>query len=95
MDNQNVRQAGLNSGSVRDTWLGKRVTPLQIGLHEQNTLVIPVYIRSAEHLHADLISRNKVMPDWHLDRGITKRLILMLGHPQVDLMATTDSKQVD
>ena len=42
---------------------------MQLCLHEQNTMVIPVYIRSAQHLHADLISRNKVMLDWHLDRA--------------------------
>ena len=48
------------------------VTQLQIILHEQNTLVIPMYVRSAEHLHADLISRNKVMPDLHLDRSVTE-----------------------
>ena len=68
---------------------------MQILLHEQNTKIIPVYVRSAQHLHADLISRNKVMPDWHLSRPVAQKLFLSLGYPQVDLMATSNSNQVD
>ena len=67
---------------------------MQILLHEQNTKIIPVYMRSAQHLHADLISRNKTMPDWHLSRPMAQKLFLSLGYPQVDLMATSNSNQV-
>ena len=95
VDNMNVRQAWLNSGSVRDSWLCKKVVELQLILHEQNTKVIPVYIRSAQHLHADLVSRKKILPDWHLSRNIAQKLFLMLGQPQVDLMATSVSYQVN
>ena len=95
VDNMNVRQAWLNSGSVKDRWLCKEVVKMQILLHEQNTKIIPVYVRSAQHLHADLISRNKVMPDWHLSRPVAQKLFLSLGYPQVDLMATSNSNQVD
>ena len=63
-------------------------------LHRNNTLVIPVYIRSSQHLHADLISRNKVLPDWHLNKGVARKLFNMLGQPEVDLMATSLSHQV-
>ena len=95
VDNQNVRQAWLNSGSVKDRWLCKRVVEMQLILHKQNTMVIPVYVRSAQHLHADLISRNKAMPDWHLARTIAQKLFMKLGYPQVDLMATSSSHQVN
>ena len=95
VDNLNVRQAWLNSGSVRDLWLCKKVVEMQMILHKQNTMVIPVYVRSAQHLHADLISRSKIMPDWHLNRSITQKLFMQLGTPQVDLMATSNSNQVN
>ena len=68
---------------------------MQIKLHEQNTKIIPVYVRSAQHLHADLVSRNKIMPDWHLSRVVAQKLFSRLGYPQVDLMATSSSNQVD
>ena len=58
-----------------------QIIEMQLCLHEQNTKVIPVYIRSAQHLIVDLISRNKVMPDWHLDRAIAKRIFMLLRHP--------------
>ena len=68
---------------------------MQILLHVQNTKIIPVYVRSAQHLHADLVSRNRTMPDWHLSRPVAQKLVLSLGYPQVDLMATSNSNQVD
>ena len=94
VDNMNVRHAWLNSGSVRDRWLCKEVVKMQILLHEQNTKIIPVYVRSAQHLHADLVSWNKTMPDWHLSRPVAQKLFLSLGYPQIDLMATSRSNQV-
>ena len=95
VDNMNVRQAWLNSGSFKDRWLCKEVVKMQILLHEENTKIVPVYVRSAQHLHADLISRNRVMPDWHLSRPVAQKLLRSLGYPQVDLMATSNSNQVD
>ena len=67
-----------------------QIIEMQLCLHEQNTKVIPVYIRSTQHLHADLISRNKVMPDWHLDRAIAQKIFKLLDQP-----ATSKSRQVD
>ena len=67
---------------------------MQILLHRQNTRIVPVYIRSAQHLHADFVSRNKTLPDWHLSSAVAQKLFLSMGYPQVDLMATSSSKQV-
>ena len=94
VDNMNVKQAWLNSGSAVDVWLCKRVCTLQQILHEQNTLVFPVYIRSAQHIHADFISRNKELPDWQLNRNMAAKVFARLGYPEVDLMATLSSAQV-
>ena len=58
-----------------------QIIEMQLCLQEQNTKVIPIYIRSAQHLNADLISKNKVMPDWHLDRVIAKQSFMLLGQP--------------
>ena len=35
------------------------------------------------------------MPDWHLSRVVAQKLFSRLGYPQVDLMATSSSNQVD
>ena len=40
------------------------------------------------------MSRNKILPDWHLASDIAQKLFQSMGHPQVDLMATSSSKQV-
>ena len=45
VDNMNVKQAWLNSGTIKDKWLCKEVVRMQILLHNQNTKIIPVYIR--------------------------------------------------
>ena len=94
VDNMNVRQAWLNSGTVRDLWLCEKVVKMQQLLHDQGTLVIPVYVRSAQHLHADLVSRDKVMPDWKINPVVTDMLFKMWGVPEIDLMATYMSRQV-
>merc|ERR1711888_290582 len=94
VDNMNVKQAWLNSGTIKDKWLCKEVVQMQILLHNQNTKIIPVYIRSAQHLHADFVSRDRVLPDWHLSEKVTKKLFQKMGLPQVDLMATSKSNQV-
>ena len=94
VDNQNVKQAWVNTGTIHDKWLCKQVVQMQNIIHRNNTLVIPVYIKSAQHLHADLISRNKVLPDWHLNKTVARKLFNMLGQPEVDLMATSRSNQV-
>ena len=79
----NVRQAWLNSDSIRDCWMSNEFVKMQFILHEQNIKIIPVYIRSAQHLHADLISRNKVMPDCHLDGSIAQKIFQLLGQYEV------------
>ena len=88
----NVKQAWLNSGMIKDKWLCKEVVKMQILLHNQKTRIIPVYIRSAQHLHADFVSRNKVLPDWHLSSKVAQKLFQTMGYPQVDLMATSKSR---
>ena len=94
VDNKNVKQAWLNGGSAVDVWMCKKVCALQQILHEQNTLVFPVYIRSAQHIHADFVSRNKELPDWQLNRNTAAKVFATLGFPEVDLMATFTSRQV-
>ena len=40
------------------------------------------------------MSRNKFLSDWHLASDIAQKLFRSMGYPQVDLMATSSSKQV-
>ena len=35
----------------------------------------------------------KTLPDWHLSRDLAKKIFLRLGQPEIDLMATSQSKQ--
>ena len=86
VDNQNARLAFINQGTVRDSWLCKRVVELLLLLHEHQITVVPVYVRSVHHLQADYLSRRKVIPDWHLDQVLAQKLFLMCGQPQVDLV---------
>ena len=94
VDNQVVRAVWLKEGSTRDLWLCKRVIKLRLLLQEQNTTVVPVYIRSAQHIHADYISRNRRLPDWHLSHKIAMKIFQLWGWPEIDLMATQESTQV-
>lgn len=94
VDNQNARLAFINQGTVRDGWLCKRVVELLLLLYEHRITVVPVYVRSLHHLQADYLSRRKVIPDWHLDQVLAQKLFLMCGQPQLDLMASSQSSQL-
>ena len=56
VDNQNARLAFINQGSVNDHWLCRRLVDLLLLLQEHSLLVVPVYVRSLHHLHADFLS---------------------------------------
>jgi len=43
VDNMNVKQAWLNSGTIKDKWLCREVIKMQILLYNQNTRIIPVF----------------------------------------------------
>ena len=94
VDNQNARLAFINQGTVNDVWLCRKVVDLLLLLHEHQILVVPVYVRSVHHLHADFLSRRKVIPDWHLNPNLVQKLFLICGKPQIDLMATSQSAQL-
>ena len=72
VDNQNARLAYLNQGTVNDTWLCRKVVDLLLLLHEHQIHVVPVYVRSVHHLHADFLSRRKKIPDWHMDSQLVQ-----------------------
>ena len=94
VDNQNARLAYLNQGTVNDTWLCRKVVDLLLLLHEHQIHVVPVYVRSVHHLHADYLSRRKKIPDWHMDSQLVQKLFLLCGVPRIDLMATDQSAQL-
>ena len=56
--------------------------------------IVPVYVPSAENLHADFASRFKALPDLHLLPSVFKRICLLWGMPQIDLFASTKSAQL-
>ena len=94
VDNKVVQAVWLKEGSTRDKWLCKRVVRLHLLLQDQDTIVIPVYIRSAQHIHADYVSRNRRLPDWHLAQELAKKIFNTWGWPEIDLMATRQSAQI-
>ena len=95
VDNQNARLAFINQGSARDPWLCRRVVQLLLLLREYQILIVPVYVRSLHHLHADFLSRRKIIPDWHLQPALVARIFSQFGQPEIDLMATNKSTQLD
>jgi hypothetical protein len=63
IDNHNARLAFINQGTVKDGWLCRKVVDLLLLLHEYHFIVVPVYVKSLNHLQADYLSRRKIIPD--------------------------------
>ena len=94
IDNQNARLAFINQGSARDKWMCRRVVELLLLLYEYRIRIVPVYVRSRHHLHADFLSRRRILPDWNLQANVVEKIFAVFGLPEIDLMATKHSAQL-
>ena len=56
--------------------------------------IIPVYVPSAQNLHADFASRFKKLPDLHLLPSVFHKICSRWGTPEIDLFASPQSAQL-
>jgi hypothetical protein len=94
VDSKTVQLYWRNQGGVTNVWLCRRVVDLILWCQSQQTLVVTKWVRSEENLYPDLLSRDRLMPDWHLCPRVISLIFKRLGTPLIDLMATSRSTQL-
>ena len=93
VDNKTVLWYWRNQGGVGNSALCHRVVSLLQWSLERNILIVAKWVPSEEHLHPDLLSRQQGMSDWKLHPRLSRMIFSRLGHPSIDLMATSFSAQ--
>jgi hypothetical protein len=62
-------------------------------LHQCQLRIMPAFIPTEENVQADAASRFQLVPDWHLDPRVFRRISSLWGPPQIDLFASRQSTQ--
>jgi hypothetical protein len=62
-------------------------------LHQRQLCIMPAFIPTEENVQADAASRFQLVPDWHLDFRVFRRISSLWGPPQIALFASRQSTQ--
>jgi hypothetical protein len=81
-------------GSLRGRGLLEEAEKILLLLHQRQLRILPAFIPSKENLQADAASRFQLVPDWHLDPRVFRRISSLWGPPQIDLFALRQSTQM-
>jgi len=87
VDNQ-AAMAVVNKGSSRSPVLMSLCRVIQAQLRELGVYCRATYIRSADNVEADRLSRVIDPTDWSVSEGLWKRIVGRFGKPSVDRFAT-------
>lgn len=93
-DNKTVVVYIKNQGETRSLILLKATNNLLALADISDITLHAFYLPGRFNSIADRLSREKLLPDWHLDDETTKKVFLKWGVPQIDLFATAQSKVV-
>jgi hypothetical protein len=80
-------------GGLRGKRLLEEAKRILLLLHQRQLRIMPAFIPTEENLQADAASRFKLVPDWHLDPQVFRRISSLWGPPQIDLFALLQSTQ--
>lgn len=93
VDNQAALAAIKNQGSARSWALCSMSLIILERAFKRNLVFEPVRISSEENVLADRASRNLVVEDWSISQVQVDKLFNLFGYPDVDLMATSQSRK--
>lgn len=93
-DNRTVVSYLRNQGGTRSVLLMEMTRKILLFAKVHDITVQSYYLPGRYNSVADSLSRNKVLPDWHLKEEVTRKIFLRWGTPQIDLFATSQSRVV-
>jgi hypothetical protein len=80
-------------GGLRGRRLLEEAERILLLLHQRQLCIMPAFIPTEENLQEDAASRFQLVPDWHLDPRVFRRISSLWGPPQIDLFASLQSTQ--
>jgi hypothetical protein len=80
-------------GGLRGRDLLEEAEKILLLLHQHQFRILPAFIPSVENVQADAASRFQLVPDWHLDPSVFRRILSLWGPPQIDLFTSLQLAQ--
>ena len=93
VDNNSALASIRNQGSVKSWPLCVVSVNILKRADARNIIIEPIRISSTENIIADSGSRFKVVQDWSLADSLARKLFNVFGTPDVDLMASDQSRK--
>ena len=94
VDNNTAMWAIKNQGSTKNWTINGLAVDIWCKAQNLGVHIVPRRLSSEENYLADGASRNAEIADWHLDPGVARRIFEVRGVPDIDLMASEQSRQV-
>ena len=94
VDNNTALWAIVNQGSNKNWIINGLAVDIWHKALDRGVHIVPRRLTSEGNYLADGASRNVQIADWHLNPKIARKIFSLMGHPDVDLMASERSRQV-
>jgi hypothetical protein len=82
-----------NEGGLKGKRLLEEAERILLLFHQRQLRIMPAFIPTEENVRADAASRFQLVPDWHLDPRVFRRISSLWDPLQIDLFASRQSTQ--
>ena len=93
LDNSTAKAYLCNQGGTVSPFLSRLACQILSLTNKHGITLLPVYIPTHLNVEADFLSRDQLLPDWHLLPQVAQAAFHLWGLPEVDLLASSCSTQ--
>ena len=93
LDNSMTKAYLCNQCGTVTPFLSKLACQILSLTNKHGITLIPAYIPTHLNVEADYLSRDQMLPEWHLLPQVAEGAFYLLGLPEVDLLASSCSTQ--
>ena len=93
LDNSTAKAYLCNQGGTVSPFLSRLACRILSLTDKHGITLLPAYIPTHLNVEADFLSRDRLLPEWHLLPQVAQAAFRLWGLPQVDLLASSRSTQ--
>ena len=93
LDNSTAKAYLCNQGGTVSPFLSRLACQILILTNMHGITLLPAYSPTHLNVEADFLSRDQLLPEWHLLLQVAQAAFCLWGLPEVDLLASSCSTQ--
>ena len=93
LDNSTAKVYLCNQGGIVSPFLSRLACCILSLTDKHGITLLPAYIPTHLNVEADFLSRDHLLPEWHLLPQVAQAAFCLWGLPEVDLLASSHSAQ--